>query len=225
MVVQLLDSAGNPVAGASVALTLADGTPAPTGTLGGTTVVATDSNGNATFSNLNVNKAGAAYTLSATVSGLPAVVSASFAITAGAVNAINFTTQPGNTAAGTVITTVVNPDGTTTTTPVAVQVLDANGNPIPGASVTWPWPPGARARWRAPSPQTTGTSGTTLGIATFTDLKVNLSGTKQITASSGGVTATSNAFTIAPGPGMLTFTPAGQPATTAAKATLTPHCR
>ena len=57
VVVRLLDANGNPVSGASVALALSSGT----GTLSGvpTPAPVTDANGNATFSSLSVDQAGA----------------------------------------------------------------------------------------------------------------------------------------------------------------------
>ena len=55
--VQLLDADGNPVPNASVTLTLSNGA-ASSGTLSGTVTQATDASGNATFSNLSVDKAG-----------------------------------------------------------------------------------------------------------------------------------------------------------------------
>jgi hypothetical protein len=77
VVVQLRDAYGNNVASnATISLTLSSGT----GTLSGTTSLATDATGQSTFTNLSINLAGVKQ-LTAAKSGLPSVASSLFNIT------------------------------------------------------------------------------------------------------------------------------------------------
>jgi hypothetical protein len=87
------------------------------GTLSGTTPV-NAVNGTATFSNLSIDKVGTGYTIQATSSGLTAVTSNSFNITAGTPTKLAITSVNGgsNPTAGTGFS-------------VVVQSQDANGNP------------------------------------------------------------------------------------------------
>src|SRR5207253_502486 len=117
--VQVLDLYGNLVAlDQTDAVSLALGTNAGGGTLGGTTT-ATVSNGVASFGNLSINKTGTGYTLKATSGSLGAATSSTFNITPGAASQLVFGQQPTNTPAGSTISPAVT-----------VQILDANGNVV-----------------------------------------------------------------------------------------------
>lgn len=79
--VRVRDTFGNTVSGPPAAVTLSLASNPSSGTLSGKTAVATVS-GLAAFHGLSVDKAGSAYTLSATADGLPPVVSDAFDVTA-----------------------------------------------------------------------------------------------------------------------------------------------
>lgn len=80
----------------AVALAIKSGTGTAGAALSGTTTI-NAANGLASFSGLSINRIGTGYQLTATASGLPAVDSTSFDITA---NALVFTLQPVSTVAG-----------------------------------------------------------------------------------------------------------------------------
>ncbi len=178
------DSFGNTVTSSTASITIAIGTNPGGGTLSGTTSK-NASGGVATFSDLSIDKAGTGYTLIATATGLTSATSNAFNITAAAAAKVAFTTPPTSTTAG-----------STLAGPPTVTVQDSFGN-----TVTY---------WTASITVAIGTnpgggtlSGTTTknaasGVASFTDLSINLSGTGYtLTAASAGLTAaTSNAFNI-----------------------------
>jgi hypothetical protein len=85
--VAIQDAFGNPVPGASNAVTVGTGANPGAGTLSGTTGV-NAVNGVASFGDLSINKAASGYTLVASSSGLTSTTSAAFAIVAGAVTSI-----------------------------------------------------------------------------------------------------------------------------------------
>ncbi len=174
--VQIRDLAGNPVnTTAIIDLAMTSGT----GTLSGNTSVAAVA-GEATFTNLSVNLAGAK-TLTATSPGRTPLPSNSFTITAGSANNLIFSQQPTSAVSGATISPAVK-----------VQIRDLAGNPV-NATVDLAMTSG------------TGTlSGTTsvaavAGEATFTNLSVNLAGAKTLTASTPGASLASNSFTITAG--------------------------
>ncbi|MDZ7379745.1 MAG: DUF2341 domain-containing protein, partial [candidate division KSB1 bacterium] len=80
--VQVQDAGGNLVTSATNPITLAIGTNPSGGTLSGTLTVAAVG-GEATFSDISINKAGTGYTLTASATGLTGATSASFNITVG----------------------------------------------------------------------------------------------------------------------------------------------
>jgi hypothetical protein len=126
IVVHVHDAGGNPVSGDSIGLAIANNP--GSATLSGGGAVATDSNGDATFSAVSLDKAGIGYTLSATDTsvGALATTSAAFNISAGAPASITLTAQPtsgSNIAAGAAI-------------PLTAQVLDGFGNAVSGDNVT-----------------------------------------------------------------------------------------
>ena len=100
------DAGGNPVTGATNAVTIAIGTNPGSATLGGTVTV-NAVNGVATFSNLSLNAVGTGYTLTATSASLTSTTSGTFNITAGTPAKLAFGVQPSTTAAGASITPAV----------------------------------------------------------------------------------------------------------------------
>ena len=207
-VLQVLDAAGNivstgPDAHASFSVVLASGS----GTLLGTTTVVAVG-GVATFTDLQVNSAGGGKSLTVTKadtsgaggSGALAATSASFAIAAGVATELAYAIQPGGGAAAQVWAAQ----------PV-LQVLDAFGNLVSSgvdstASVTL-----VRLAGSGPLLGTTSVAAVG-GVATFTDLSMNLvnaAATLQASAalSGGSATQVSASFTIvAGGATQLVFT-------------------
>src|SRR6185369_227991 len=110
------------VTSATTQITIAIGTNPSSGTLSGTLAV-NAVNGVATFSTLNINKAGTGYTLGASASALTGATSSTFNVTAGAASKIAFTVQPSTVAAGSSIAPAVQ-----------VSVQDAQGNLVTTAT-------------------------------------------------------------------------------------------
>ena len=192
IVVQSQDANGNVVeTGASVTLTSS-----PPGV---TATVATV-NGVATF-NLVINTAGS-YTLTASTTGLTSVTSNSFTITASSPSKLSFSTQPTNGTLGAALAPAV-----------VVQVQDQYGNVATGSSASvnvGSIPTGASATVNAQN-----------GVATFSALALNASGTYVLIASSSGfANVVSNPFTIGTTASKLVFT--GPPANTVAGAKMSP---
>ena len=208
--VQVLDALGNPVTTASTQITLALVANSGGSTLGGTVMV-NAVNGVATFSTLTLNKVGTGYTLSATATGLSSAISTSFDVIPGSPAQLAFLVQPSNTAAGVAMAPAV-----------VVQVLDANGNPVPAATnlITL-------------AIATSNPGGSTLGgtvkvnavngVATFTTLTLNKVGTGYcLSAWADGLTsATSTAFNITVGPAAQVAFQV-QPSSTTAGSAITP---
>ena len=115
--VAIQDTAGNTVVSSTASIALVIGTNPASGTLTGTTPVAAVA-GVATFSNLNINNAGTAYTLSASSSGLTPASSGSFNITIGIPTKLVISAQPSTTNAG------------ATMAPVTVTVQDSSNNTV-----------------------------------------------------------------------------------------------
>jgi hypothetical protein len=178
--VQLRDAAGAVVATSSAAVTaaLASGT----GTLGGTLTVSAVS-GVARFTDLRITGTGA-HTLSFTSAGIPSVSSSSFVVAAAA---------PPPPAAATQLAVTRQPagavDGAAFTTQPLVQVRDAAGVVVAGAS----------AAVTASIASGPGTLGGTLtvtavnGVATFTDLRITGTGAHTLRFSATGLTAATSA--------------------------------
>ena len=123
LIAQVTDSGGNPISGDSV--TLAIGNNPGSSTLSVTTnPVTTDASGNASFSNLSLNKAGTGYTLTASDATPLTATSNSFNIVAGAATQLVFTTQPANVVAPSTLNTI------------AVTEEDSNGNTVTSDSTT-----------------------------------------------------------------------------------------
>jgi hypothetical protein len=197
--VLVTDSFGNGVAGENVTLTLSTGT----GVLAGTLTQVTDAIGVATFNNLSINLAGSK-NLTATNGALTAISNA-FTITSGAPANIAFVGQPTDAVAGATIAPAVT-----------VSVTDGLGNGVAGQSVTLTLSTGTGALSGTLTQVTDGT-----GVATFNDLSINLAGGKNLTATSGALTAISNAFTItSSAPANIAF--GQQPTDAVAGATIAP---
>jgi hypothetical protein len=210
--VSVEDPFGNVVTSNMSNVTVAIGTNAAGGTLSGTLTVAAV-NGVATFGDLSINKAGTGYTLTAADGALTGATSNPFNIIPAAASQLVFTTQPTTTAAGAFITPAVQ-----------VSVEDAFGNVVTGntSNVTV-------AIGTNPSGGTlngTLTVAAVNGVATFSNLSIDQTGTGYtLTASDGALTgATSNPFNITPGTTLhLVFTT--QPSTSVAGAHISPAVR
>jgi hypothetical protein len=116
IVVQVLDASSIPVVGDTVTLTIATNPGGSTISGGGS--VATDASGNATFSNVSLNKVGTGYTLTAADGVASNVNSNGFSISVGPASQLVFTTQPANLQVGSILNTI------------AVTEEDAAGNVI-----------------------------------------------------------------------------------------------
>jgi len=185
---EVRDVNGNRVTTArnQVTLAIASG---PGGTLFGTTTINAN-NGVASFSGINIHKAGAGYTLSAASSGLTGATSSSFNISPAAADHLAFSTPPSNTEGNVVM--APNP---------AVQILDTYGNLTSStAAVTIAL---SKNPWQTPFAKGGTLKGTTTqsavaGVATFNDLKIDRPASGyQFTATSGTLTsATSPSFNV-----------------------------
>ena len=179
--VAIQDANGNTVTSATQSVTLAIGTNPAGGTLSGTATVSAVS-GVATFSNLSIDKVGDDYTLTAAAAGLTGATSAAFDILTGDADRLVFIVQPTDRVVGQVFSPAIK-----------VQVQDAGGNPVLGASATITL-----------TSSVTGTlSGDAseapfLGTATFSNLAVTKAGNYTLTAlASDLASATSVSFDVA----------------------------
>ncbi len=185
--VAVQDAGGNLVATATNSITIALGTNPGGGTLSGT-LTASASAGIAQFSNLSIDKQANGYTLQATAGGLATAISAPFNIVSGTASRLAFIVEPSDAAAGAVISPAVQ-----------VEIEDANGNRVSSAttSVTVAI---------LDNPNGGVVSGTAsvaavAGVATFSNLSVNKSGTGySLSASATALTGVVSAdFDITPG--------------------------
>ena len=181
--VRVVDAASNTVTGSTASITLGG-----TGvTVNGTATVNATS-GVATFSSVTMaGTAGAGKTLSATSSGLTSATSNSFTLNVGPAAALAFVQQPAASVDA----------GSNFGTPVSVRVVDASANTVTGSS--------ASITLGGTGVTVSGTTSVnaSAGVATFS--AVTFSGTagagKTLSATSSGLTsATSNSFTLNPGP-------------------------
>jgi uncharacterized protein (TIGR03437 family) len=206
--VQVRDSSGNAVHTAGIMVTLqADATVRRLKELSGTATQPTDSSGLATFANLSINQAGS-YTLQANANGLSSDTSQSFTITAGTAAQIEST---GGATQSTIVLTAF-------AQPLQATVLDANNNPVSGATVTFGAPgSGASATLSALSAVTD-----TSGHATVTATANGTAGCYAVSASTSGVTpsATYSLCNAAAGASQIVFT--GQPSNTQAGVPISP---
>jgi hypothetical protein len=156
---------------------------------GATTVTVQLASGVAMFSNLQISAAGT-YTLTATDGGLTSAVSSSFAIAASSMLA--FTQQPGQTVAGVAMSPAA-----------AVAVESASGSVITtdNSIITLTLSHGAFANG-----STTMTAQAVNGVATFSALVIDASGSYNLIASDGSLpTRQSNPFSIVASATQLVF--------------------
>ncbi len=135
---------------------------------------------------VTVTLAGTGKTISANDGSGHTGTSGTFDVVAGAADHLVYVQQPTNATAGAVISPAVT-----------VQLKDALGNDVPtsGVSVGMTLSSGT-GTLSGTTPQST--DGT--GLATFNNLSINLTGSKQLTAASGVLTsAVSSSFTISAG--------------------------
>ena len=179
--VRIEDVNGN-LTTSTATVTVAIGTNPGSGTLSGTATVAAAA-GLATFNDLSINKVGTGYTLTATSGALSVDTSTAFNITVATANRLTFAVQPTSAVAGVVLSPAVT-----------VRIEDAFGNLVTTSAAT------VSAALTTPGGATL--SGTTTvtatgGVATFTSLSVNKTGSYTLTASSTALTASfSSSFTI-----------------------------
>ena len=182
--VQVQDANGNLVTTATNTITLAMGTNPGGDSLSGTLTVAVIE-GEATFSNVLIDKVGSGYTLVASAAGLTSATSSAFNITAGEASQLVFSVQPSSALPNATISPAIK-----------VQVQDADGNLVTSAthSVTLAIgsnPGGANVAG-------TLTLGAVGGEATFNSISLDKAGSGYtLVASASGLTsATSDEFYI-----------------------------
>ncbi len=196
------DALGNTATGFAGNMTVAIATNPAGGTLSGTTTVAAVA-GVATFSTLSIDNAGSGYRLSATAAGFTGAASGPFDIIPATAIRLTFSEQPSTAAAGAAIAPAVQ-----------VAALDAAGNTVTGFTGNVTMAIGANPGAAVLSGTTTVAA--TNGIATFTTLSINKSGTGYtLAATAAGLTGeTSAPFVIIPGSAIqLAFTVQPSPAT------------
>ncbi|MGH7614203.1 MAG: beta strand repeat-containing protein [Gemmatimonadales bacterium] len=204
------DALGNRSTGfvGTITLSITTGTGTGGAVLSGTKTVAAVA-GIATFSTLNIDRAGTGYTLSAAASGLSGATTDAFDIAVGAATQLAFTAQPTTTTAGAMIAAV------------EVTARDAGGNTVTSFTGDVTLAIGTNPGTGTLSGSATVTA--VAGVATFTTLSINKSGTGYtLSATAAGFSgATSGSFNINPGVAdLLTITV--QPTTTVAGQNITP---
>jgi hypothetical protein len=170
------NSAGLPVTNASISLELLSGS----GPLNGTPSQPTDLSGVATFNDLNLTSVGPKQ-LRATSVGFTSD-STIFVVTNAPASTLVFTTQPTDEG----VSTIIAP-------PVVVQLRDAYGNNVASnATIALTLSSGTGTLSGNSSLATDAT-----GKSTFTNLSINLTGTKQLTAAKSGLpSVASSSFMI-----------------------------
>ncbi len=185
------DAFGNLVLDAGSPIALAVSSDGGSGALSGTTT-ASAVNGIATFDDISVAQAGRGFALTATSSGLAPAYSATFDVTAGPPAALSFAAQPSVVVTGTAIVPAVQ-----------VALNDASGHVDPGARALVTLALGANCDSAAGTPLLSGTltAAAVSGIATFSDLSVNLAarGCRLVATAPGFGGAVSAAFDVNPG--------------------------
>src|SRR6266545_2324690 len=188
LLVAIQDAQGQTVTSATRDVTVAIAIN-PTGAALSGTLSVNAVNGVATFTDLHITRVGTGYALGASSSGLTSARSGTFDVAPGAPTHLAFTGQPSNATAGAAITPAVQ-----------VAVRDASDNVVTTGTgnVTL-------AILANPSGGTlsgTTTVATASGVATFTNLSINRTGSgSSLSASAPGLgAATSNALNITPGP-------------------------
>ena len=188
--VAIQDALGNTVTTSSASVTLSI-TPA-TGTAGAVLTCTTNPKaaaaGIATFAGCKIDKAGTGYTLTATAAGLTSATSNAFDVALGPATKVVYTQQPTAVVAGSVISPAV-----------VVTVQDAGGNTVTSSAATVTVAIGTNPGGGTLSG--TVSQAASSGVATFSDLSINKTGTGYtLVASSTGLTsATSSTFNVTAG--------------------------
>ncbi|MDT8439995.1 MAG: hypothetical protein RQ729_13410, partial [Wenzhouxiangellaceae bacterium] len=177
-VVEVRDANGNPVqsAGTNITAAIASGG----GTLTGTTTVATDANGRATFTNLAISGSVGDRTLSFSAGSLTPATSGTITLSAGPAAQMAINGGDGQSAVA----------GQAVAVLPSVIVRDANDNPVEGVSVNFAVASGGGS--------VTGASATTnaSGIATVGSWTLGTAvGENTLTATSDGLTGSPLLFT------------------------------
>jgi hypothetical protein len=182
--VAVQDVGGNVVPGATNSVTLAIAANPNSGTLSGTKTVAAV-NGIATFSTLSLDSAGTGYTLDASASGLTGTTSNAFNVAVGPATKLGFRVQPANTAGGAAITPAVQ-----------VEIRDAGGNRVTGATNGVTIELGTNPKNGTLSGTTS--SAAVAGAATFASLSIDSAATGyRLSATAAGLASTtSSTFNI-----------------------------
>jgi len=196
-VVTIQDASGNRVSTSSavtLAVTAGTGTAGAALSCGGTGTTVSAVAGTATFTGCSVDRAGTAYTLTASSPGLSSAVSTAITIGPGAAVALGWVTQPGNASFG----ANLNPQ------PV-VAVRDAIGNPVTsgaGSTLSVSLSLGANPTGAVLTCSGGQSKAAVAGVATFSGCQVSKVGTGYtITAVASGVTGTtSSPLNVTPGP-------------------------
>ena len=179
--VAVRDAKGTTCAGALGTISLGLEPVGAGGALAGTTTAAPVA-GVATFTALELAKAGTAWRLRASSAGVAPTLSAPFAVAPGAAAKLVFVQQP--------VSAVV---GVALAPPPQVAVHDAGGNQVIVASGTLTL---AVATGPAGATVQGGSAKIVQGIATFDALSFKPSGTYTLTAQAGGLTSTSASFAV-----------------------------
>jgi hypothetical protein len=197
----VLDANNNPVPNASVTFTAPTaGASGTFGAAGNTTTVLTDSSGVATAPAFTANNIAGAYSVSATVSGLATAVSFNVVNTAGAAAALTIVSGSNQSA----------PVGSGFS-PLVVKVTDADGNPLPGVSVTFTAPVSGASGIFTGNANTFNAQTDSSGDATVAGLYANgVAGAYAVVASVAGITGTAS-FTLTNSASQLTITTSSLP--------------
>jgi hypothetical protein len=213
VVVNALDANNNIATAYTANVVAAIGTNAGGGTLSGTSSVAAVA-GVATFANLSIDKSGTGYTLHATSGSLTDATSSGFNISAAALSQLIFTSQPVATQAGSHIAPPVEVSGedvfgnivTTFTGNVTIAIGTNGGSPAAGTL------------------SGTATVAAAAGIATFSDLSIDKSGSGYTLAATatGATPGASNAFDVTAGAASKLVFSVGPAASTTAGTVISP---
>ena len=186
-VIQLVDVSGNNVSQAAVNVTA--GMASGGGTLNGTTIVATNASGIATFTNLSITGLTGVKTLGFAASSLTGTTSNGITLAAGPATQLTMTLQPSTTAT----------NGTALAQQPQIQLRDGGGNPVSAAGVLITAAVGAGSPAGTVSNETATTNGS--GLATFTGLTITgLVGSYTLQFTSPSLTSvTSGSITLSAG--------------------------
>ncbi len=180
------DAHGNTATGFTDLVTVAIGTNPSNGVLAGTVQVAAVG-GIASFSTLSINLAGTGYTLTAASGALAGATSAPFDVTSTLATQLTFSTQPSAATAGAAIAPAVK-----------VTARDASGGVATGFTEDVTLTITAGTGTAGSTLSGTVTQGAVLGVATFSNLSIDNSGSGfRLSATAAGVSGTtSSPFTI-----------------------------